>query len=132
MESQQGQRLGQEADRYAVLGKEMTQQHETAEANKVAIAEVHVREVTDLKSQYEAQLQVCRSPTTGCKELYRVVCAQEGVGAGMSQWACTCMHAGAYGKIMLSVPRHCPSWHAICPIACHDGRCRRIAGRFSE
>ena len=65
MESQHGQRLGAEADRYAALMRDLAKERDATAAEKQAVAEAHDRKVIDLTTGYDAQLQVCR----GCKPL---------------------------------------------------------------
>ena len=58
MESQHGQRLGAEADRYAAQTREMARERDAAAAERQATADAHARQLAEVISNYEAQLQV--------------------------------------------------------------------------
>lgn len=76
MESQHGQRLGVEADRYAALQRDMAQALDAAAAEKQATADSHSRSTTDLTKRYDAQLQVSNHPSmVGSWALEQHACA---------------------------------------------------------
>ena len=58
MESQHGQRLGQEAERYASLQRDMARDREAAASDRQAEAEAHSRQVESLGTSHAGQLQV--------------------------------------------------------------------------
>lgn len=62
MESQHGQRLGAEAERYAALQRDLRAEKDTNAGNRQALHDAHAQEVQALSAAHAVQLQVSAVP----------------------------------------------------------------------